>query len=109
MTRDATPAIEGHYSDDDRGVSVLSTPYNTVSFSRGLGDSGQKIDMVKSDCPACDHPTMLRHWSVNPTTRDTVAYYCNNPSCRHYHDNEFRYATKSPRASEPEVSRFEDD
>lgn len=108
MTRDATPVIAGHYGDDDRGVKVISTPYNSVSFQPGLGDSGKKFDMVESDCPACDHPTMLRLWDVNPVDRDSVEYYCNSPACRYYHNNEFNYAVRALNACKPKVSRFED-
>ena len=107
MARSATPAIAGYYSDEDRDVDVISTAKDSVSFTRGLGDSGRRIQVVEHDCPKCEHPTMLREWRVNPVDRDDVGYYCNNPHCRHYHKNEFSYAFYHGSTDGPMVERWD--
>jgi len=103
-----TPAIAGHYSQKDREVTVISTARDTVSFQPGFGDSGGRIQIVEHDCPRCDHPTMLREWRVSPEFHDEVAYYCNNPQCRHYHADSFSYAFYHGPTDGPEVERWKD-
>lgn len=108
MPVSACPAIEGHYAEEDRNVSVISTPKNTVSLIRGLGESGYRIQIVEHYCPQCEHPTMLRHWQVYPEQRDTVAYYCNNPHCRYHHNGEFSYAMYHGPTDGPVIKRYEE-
>jgi len=108
MARQTTPAIAGHYSEEDRDVSVISTAKDSVSFQRGFGESGRRIQIVEHECPKCEHPTMLREWRVNAEFRDDVAYYCNNPHCRYHHDGEFSYAFYHGPTDGPLVERYEE-
>jgi len=100
-----TPAIARAHCDKDRGVEIVATPKNTVSFQRGLGDSGKCYQIVKADCPACSLDRMLRDWHVNPVDRDTVKYFCLNPSCLHYHNGAYDFVgMHTPAAQEPAIT-----
>lgn len=99
---DPMPAIVRDVQDADTDADVLSTPYNSVSFRRGLGDTGYKLEIVEYDCPACGHDRMVRKWSVNPETADMVKYFCQSPSCPHHVEGKYGYA-KGRRASKPVI------
>lgn len=95
MTRDEpVPAIVREFSDEDVDVEVCATKYDTVSFNRGIGDSGYKLEIVEHDCPYehCSHDRMLRRWDVNPTRPDEVRYWCLSPACPYQHGGQFDYA-----------------
>lgn len=89
---DAVPAIRRKYNEEDNNVGVRSTPKDTVSFKRGRGDVGQRIQIVEHECPDCGHDTMVRHVRVRPELRDKVEYYCLYPNCAHYLGETLSYA-----------------
>lgn len=86
------PAISRGMTEADRSTSVLSTPYNTVSFTRGFGESGYKIQVVAFDCPVCGFERMVRRHTVAAELPDEVTYYCLNPNCKHFLADKWRYA-----------------
>lgn len=93
MVRDKpAPSIARKFGESDRDTEVIHRAYDTVSFQRGLGDSGRRIEVVEHDCPACHFDRMTRHWKVSPVERDSVEYYCLNPSCLYYMGDKFSYA-----------------
>jgi len=103
MRHDETaPAVVRAYNETDRDVSVIHKMYDTVTFTRGMGDSGRRIAVVSHDCPKCSFDRMTREHRVSPADRDTVEYYCLNPACVHYLEDTFGYA-QAHRANEPTV------
>jgi hypothetical protein len=105
---DPTPAIVRHYSQEDRDVDVRSTPYDSVTHQRGLGDSGYKLQVVNHDCPHeyCSFDRMIRQWRTYPEERSTVAYWCLSPNCPHYVDDEFGYAMQATNAQDPTINEY---
>lgn len=87
------PVIQRDYGERDRNLAVLSTPYDSVSFVRGLGDSGYRLEVVAMTCPYCEGSTerMLREWRVLPDEPDTAKYYCLNPSCPYFVRGKFSH------------------
>lgn len=92
MAPEPTPAIVRNFGQNDRHTNVISTPYDSVSFSPGFGDSGYKLQVVEHDCPNCDFDRMVRRWDVSPETHDEARYWCLYPNCPHYLSDEFRFA-----------------
>ncbi len=82
--RKPTPAIVREYSNDDRSATVVSEPTNTVTFTRGMGDSGYKVQVVEHDCPDCAFDRMIRRVDVSPVRPSEVRYWCLNPNCVHF-------------------------
>lgn len=89
-----TPAIVRDYCDADDECTVLSTPYDRVSFTRGMGDSGYRVQVVEHDCPAdhCSFDRMVRRVDVNPEFGTEVRYWCLSPNCGHYLGESMSYA-----------------
>jgi predicted RNA-binding Zn-ribbon protein involved in translation (DUF1610 family) len=78
------PAIVRDWSDVDSACEVVREPYNSVSFTRGWGDSGYKVQVVKFDCPECGFDRMIRRIDVSPEMPNEVRYWCLNPNCVHF-------------------------
>lgn len=91
MSRDIPPAIVREYTNADRHADVLGKPYDGVSFTRGWGDSGYRVETVEHNCPACNFDRMVRRHDVSPETRDEVRYWCLNPNCPHFVADTFSY------------------
>lgn len=89
-----TPAIVRSFGTRDRTANVVSTPADTVTFSRGWGDSGYRIEVVEHDCPAdhCSFDRMVRRVDVSPETPTEVRYWCLNPNCVHFVRDSISYA-----------------
>lgn len=87
-----TPAIRRQWQFEDSNTEVISTLDDSVTFHRGLGDSGSKIEIVEHDCPECSYDRMVRYTRVFPDERDTVEYYCQRPTCPYHVGDEFSYA-----------------
>jgi len=98
VERDTKPAaaLVRDYGEEDREVEVFHKLYDTVTFQRGLGDSGRRIQITEQECPACGFDRTLREWRVNPELRDRVGYFCLSPACSHYVGDTFRYAQPRP-------------
>lgn len=81
-----TPAIRRPFTREDANIEVRSTPRNTVTHTRGWGDSGRKVQVVEHDCPAmyCGFDRMVRVVNVSAEMRDSVEYWCLNPNCKHF-------------------------
>lgn len=96
-------------TDADREATVLSTPNDSVSFKRGWGDSGRRVEVVEFDCPAnyCSFDRMVREVRVNPMECNIVRYWCLNPNCAHYVSDQLSHACHGNypqrRASEPVI------
>lgn len=104
MARNTPPAITREFQEDD-DVTVHATPYDSVSFSPGFGDSGYKLQRVEHECPACDFPQMFRRHDVAPNHPDEVRYWCLNPNCGHFVGELFAYACEGfGGATEPVVN-----
>ena len=98
-----TPAIVRAIDSDKDGQTyipqygeapekILSQPYDTVTHSRGFGDSGYRIQTVKHECPECGFDRMVRRVDVSPERRDEVRYWCLNPNCVHFVRDSLSYA-----------------
>lgn len=85
------PAIVRDFSDTDRDVEVLRQPYDGVTFSRGWGDSGYRVEVVDHECPACDFDRMVRRVDVNPETPTEARYWCLYPNCSHFVADQLGY------------------
>lgn len=98
MRREHKPAaaLARPYVQEDRGVEVIHKLYDTVTFQRGMGDSGRKIEITEQECPACGFDRTLREHRVTPVERDSVGYFCLSPACAHYVGDTFRYAQPRP-------------
>jgi len=72
--------------DPSRSDKIISQPKDTVTFTRGMGDSGYRVQVVKHDCPAdhCSFDRMVRRIDVSPVAPNSVRYWCLNPNCVHY-------------------------
>lgn len=103
MSRDIPPAIVRDYDDTDSDVDVLSTPCDRVSFRRGFGDTGYRVQVVEHDCPACNFGAMTRRWDVNSEVGDEVRYWCLNPNCKHYLSDQMSHAFSRGFANTPVV------
>lgn len=100
-----TPAIHRKWTQEDFDAEVVASPYNSVSHTRGLGDSGKRIETVEHDCPQCENERMVRVTFVNPTDHDWVDYYCLNFSCPHFvSDTLSHYRTHIPHFRSPRVT-----
>lgn len=90
--REPLPAIERDYCEKDVEVAVLSTFYDTVTFERGLGDTGRKLQYVEHDCPVCGTDRMIRKLDVLSELRNRTKYWCTKPSCPHFVGDQFSFA-----------------
>lgn len=91
MANDA-PAIVRDFEEKDGRMDVLKTTTDTVTFNRGLGDSGYRVQLVEHDCPECSFDRMIRRWDVNVEFPDEVRYYCLNPNCPYFVRDRLSYA-----------------
>lgn len=111
MSREITPAIVRSFGEADRSAKVLSTPTDSVSFSRGWGDSGYRVEVVEHDCPAdhCSFDRMVRRTDVSPERPQEVRYWCLNPNCVHFVSDTISYACKGtyPQRTTDEPAVFE--
>jgi len=106
MTRDSYephPAISRAYDHEKDGEhyiprygekpeKIISQPNDTVTHSRGFGDSGKRVQVVSHDCPECGFDRMVRKVRVTPVERDSVQYWCLNPNCVHFVRDHLSYA-----------------
>jgi len=84
MAKDVIPAILREWCANDRSAVVRRTPYNGVTFTRGYGESGYKVQTVEHDCPECRFDRMVRRHDVHAESPDMVRYWCLNPNCMYY-------------------------
>lgn len=86
------PAILRDHSSEDRDTTVLSTPYDGVSFRRGWGDSGYRVEVVEHECPECGFDRMVRRHDVHAESPDVMRYYCLNPNCLYFVSDNLSHA-----------------
>lgn len=84
MAQEIVPAIIREYTTKDRQATVINTPYDGVSFRRGWGDTGYRVETVECDCPECGFDRMIRRHDVHAESPDMVRYWCLNPNCLYY-------------------------
>jgi hypothetical protein len=98
MERETKPAaaLARSYNQEDREVEVIHKLYDTVTFQRGMGDSGRKIEVTEMECAKCGFDRTLREHRVSPVERDSVGYFCLCPGCPHYVGDTFSYAQPFP-------------
>lgn len=102
---DATPVIDRRFDIDKDNVDVFHTIKDTVSHTRGLGDSGHRVEVVEKECPECGFAHLIRQHRVYPEERSVVSYHCLNVGCPYYHDGEYDYANRHvPGRIEPAVT-----
>jgi hypothetical protein len=102
-----TPAIVRSVSDEDLPIKltkvnghpsaeqtnkIINQPDNTVSYSRGFGESGYRIQTVEHNCPECDFDRMIRRVKISPMHDPELHYWCLNPNCVHYVRDNLSYA-----------------
>lgn len=95
MSHDIPPVIRRNWSKVDSEATVESVVSNDVSFIRGLGDNGRKVEHTDLTCPHCGHNDTVRLVHVNPEDRDGVSYWCLNPVCEYFVQGELGWATGS--------------
>jgi len=71
-------------TDCSRSDKIISQPTDTVTHSRGWGDSGYRVQVVNHDCPECSFDRMVRRIDISPERRNEVRYWCLNPNCVHF-------------------------
>ena len=86
------PVLARPYEQEDCEVEVIHKMYDTVTFQRGLGDSGRRIEITERECENCGFDRTLRQTDVQPELQDGVEYYCLCPSCPYYVSDKFGYA-----------------
>lgn len=86
------PAIQRDYCETDAEIEIMSTFYDSVTFERGLGDIGLKIQYVEHDCPICGADRMIRTVDVQPELRNRAKYWCTKPTCPHFVGDQFSFA-----------------
>lgn len=89
-----TPAIARDYNDDDRELEVLRTPFDGINHTRGLGDSGYRVEVVDFACPACIFDRMIRRVDVSPVAPAEVRYWCLYPNCPYFVRDALSHACK---------------
>jgi predicted RNA-binding Zn-ribbon protein involved in translation (DUF1610 family) len=100
--RDQVPAIVRDIDPDkdaptvtrhkNAGEKIISQPTDTVTFNRGMGDSGYRVQVVEHDCPECGFDRMVRRIDVSPVRPNEVRYWCLNPNCKYFVRDELSYA-----------------
>jgi hypothetical protein len=87
------PRVNGR-PDAGPSEKIISQPRDTVTHSRGWGDSGYRVQVVKHDCPAdhCSFDRMVRRIDVSPERPNEVRYWCLNPNCVHFVGDSISYA-----------------
>ena len=84
MAQDVIPAILREYTEEDSDSPVISMPCDRVTYHRGWGESGYRIETVEHDCPNCHFDRMIRRHDVHAESADMVRYWCLNPNCMYY-------------------------
>ena len=105
-----TPAVVRDWGTDDAEARVLRTPRDTVSFSRGWGDTGYRVEVVEYPCPECGFDHMVRRTDVSPERPNEARYWCLNPNCVHFVRDALSYACKGsyPQRDVTEPAVFEE-
>lgn len=98
---DPMPVIARVVEDVDEEVPVLQTAYDGVTFTRGYGSAGHRIEVVEHECPAsrCDCERLVREWRVNVEAVDRVKYWCTDPTCAYYLGTHLSYAFERQQAA----------
>lgn len=78
----------------DANEKIISQPTDTVTHSRGFGDSGYRVQVVKHDCPECGFDRMVRRIDKRPELGDEVRYWCLHPNCVHYARDSLSHACR---------------
>jgi predicted RNA-binding Zn-ribbon protein involved in translation (DUF1610 family) len=76
-----SPTVKRH---KDSAEKIISQPQDTVTFSRGFGESGYRVQVVNHDCPECGFDRMIRRVDVCADRQNEVRYWCLNPNCVHF-------------------------
>jgi ribosomal protein S27AE len=103
MSRDTMPVIRRDWTSEDSNVTVEATIEDDTRFHRGLGTSGRKVERTDKRCPWCGfkHTIRLRH--IHPDDRDGVSYWCLNPQCSYFVNDELSWATKPHPEMKPDA------
>jgi hypothetical protein len=80
--------VNDELEPEDYDYTVVATLHDSVSFTRGLGNTGRKVYIVEKECehPGCSYDRQVQTIRVHPEGRNTVAYECQNPNCPNFHD-----------------------
>ena len=72
---------------EDYDYAVVQTLRDSVSFTRGLGNTGRKVRIVEKEREnfRCSYDRQLQTIRVYPKGRNTVSYECQNPRCANSH------------------------
>lgn len=84
------PTVRRH---QDADAKIINQPRDTVTFTRGMGDSGFRVQTVVHDCPECGFDRMVRRIDVSPVERNEIRYWCLNPNCVYFVRDRLSHAT----------------
>jgi len=79
--------VDDELEPEDYDYAVVQTLRDSVSFTRGLGNTGRKVRIVEKECEnfRCSYDRQLQTIRVYPKGRNTVSYECQNPRCANSH------------------------
>jgi len=82
--------VDDELQPEDYDYTVIQTLRDSVSFTRGLGDTGRKVRLVEKECEnaGCSYDRQVQTIRVYPEGRNTVSYECQNPGCPNSHDGQ---------------------
>ena len=86
MSEKSMKEIDEMYSGEDYDHRVIRKLYDSVTFTRGLGDGGRQVQIVEKKCDQCGYDRMIQEIHVSPVAPDEFKYRCQNPSCQNHHD-----------------------
>jgi len=59
----------------------MTNVYDSVTFRRGLGDSGLKITIEDIGCETCGYDRTLKVKRVYPERKPEITHHCRHPNC----------------------------
>jgi len=79
--------VDDELEPEDYDYTVVQTLRDSVSFTRGLGNTGRKVRIVEKECDQfrCSYDRQVQTIRVYPEEPDTVLYECQNPRCPNSH------------------------
>jgi hypothetical protein len=75
---------------EDYDYTAVATLHDSVSFTRGLGNTGREVYIVEKECEQfrCFYDRQVQTIRMHPEGPDTVSYECQNPRCTNSYDAE---------------------
>ena len=82
--------VDDELEPEDYDYAVVQTLRDSVSFTRGLVNTGRTVRIVEKECEhfRCSYDRQVQTVRVYPEGRDTVSYECQNPRCTNSYDTQ---------------------